>query len=261
MAISATSPDGVRWFLYLAPPVIEPYDYFNYYPDRSRAMLTLAAPYRWVPPVSLSEPVAASELSAGDRQHMGFGYRPDGSDSKKSQAAIMVAAPYAFAPPVNSTPIPALETTENIRQHIGFGFTNLPDSGGDDPPATPDPNTRVLTSSKTPPRTEEVGEFYDSPTLFSPDRSTSWEVVVANNGVFSARVTPMENAMFEYIPMYNSYSQVDEMIQISNAGALVLSSYGPDQILIPTVLRRAGVVYIPDGRFPPPVGSGAAPWP
>ena len=261
MAITTLSPDGARWYLYLAPPVAQPYDTFNYYPDRSRAMMMLASPYCWNPPVSLSTPLVSSDLSADDRQHVGFGYRESGSQLTKSRAAVMMAAPYHFDPPVNSTFVPAMETNEVIRQHLGYGFTNLPDSGGDNPPAAPDPNTRVLTSSKHPPLTEQVGEFYDAPCVFSPDRSTAWEIIVSNTGVFSARSTSMACALFEYIPMFNSYTQTDEMIRVSNAGAFLQAVLGAEQILIPTVLSRGGIVYLPDGRFPPPIGTGASSWP
>ena len=192
MAILCDSASGVRYYLYLAPPV--PTSFVDHSQDKMMAQLMVWALWRLNPPKP-----AGIDYDSQDLQHLGGGFRFDASE-----------------------------------------------------PGTVDPSERVLTSSRFPPR--NAGEFYDSPVLFSIDRTTAWRFIVSDSGVFSTVQVPIQAAQFEFIPFYNSYLDTTQMLQVNNSGSFSVSPLGADQISTNVILFRGGVMYIPDSRFPAPLG-------
>lgn len=100
----------------------------------------------------------------------------------------------------------------------------------------------------------------DSPVLFdSLDHTTAWQMVVDNDGVFTTKSVPLEWARYHYIGMVNLYTGVEDVFTIiDQSGNFATEMFGDGRNLTPIVLKRGGVTYIPDTRFPAPPAARRA---
>lgn len=166
-------------------------------------------------------------------------------EDNHARAMIMLGCPWqSWLPPKRDG---SLEPDD--LSHIGYGYR----ADVFDPGTPADPNVRVLVSSPFYPN--GLGELHDSPVLFSIDRQTSWLLVVNNAGVFSAVAAPLQAARFDFLPIYNDLTETEDVLTVNNAGTFSVSIMGESYLTRSVVLARGGAVYIPDGRFPAPIGS------
>lgn len=180
-------------------------------------------------------------------EHDGFNWR-----GQKLRAMVMTMALWRWTPPVSSG---GLAWTEHDRSHLGGGFRfDEQNTPGGPPPDPPDPTIRILTSSRFPPTHTHMA-WMDTPILFGPNRLTAWRFRVDEDGVFSTWRVDREGGQREFVPFWNDHLATDDVVTVNSVGAFGVGPLTDEYRSSAVVLKRGRTVYVPDGRFPAPVGS------